>query len=61
MGSTVVERLSKVTRVEIIDHRTGGQGLVYVTWDSGMAVDAALQDDGRTLKIFLMNREKAAP
>jgi hypothetical protein len=46
-----------VTRVELIDHRTGGQGRMFVAY--GCAVELSYQDDGRTLKVFVT--DPAAP
>ncbi len=47
---------SKVSRLTIIDHRTGGQGVVVERY--GIAVDVMpLQDDGRTLKIRMIDHE----
>jgi hypothetical protein len=42
-----LEQLEKVTRVEIID----STGRAYVKY--GVRVEIALQDDGRTLKVFV--------
>jgi hypothetical protein len=42
---------SAVTRFEVTD----GTGRIVVRY--GVSVDAHLQDDGRTLKIFLADRE----
>jgi hypothetical protein len=45
----------KVTRVEVIDQR----GRSYVHWDdNNTKVELSFQDDGRTLKVFISNREK---
>lgn len=45
--------LSKVTRFEVIDHREGAQpfGRVFSAWDA--SGEMSLQDNGRTLKLFL--------
>ena len=43
---------TKITRVEVID--TNGRD--YVNWDKNNKVQLSLQDDGRTLKIFI-NKE----
>jgi hypothetical protein len=40
----------KVTRVEIID----GAGRSYSSWDDNNYVQTQLQDNGRTLKIFIL-------
>lgn len=44
---------SKVTRFEVIDHRTGAEpfGRVYSAW--GATVSLSLQDGGRTVKAFV--------
>jgi hypothetical protein len=44
----------KVTRVEVIDQ----DGRSYVHWDdNNTKVELSFQDDGRTLKVFISNRE----
>jgi len=47
-------KLEKVTRVEVIDHGENSKtfGRAYVNMDCS-TVELSLQDDGRTLKIFL--------
>lgn len=42
----------KVTRVEVIDHYTP-EGRAYVFWEKDAKVEVQLQDDGRTLKVFI--------
>lgn len=45
---------TKVTRFEVIDHTkdvTQGGGKVLVQYD--VKIELSLQDDGRTLKVFL--------
>lgn len=53
---------SKINRVEVIDHTKpvgGGGGRAYTYWKqygNGIAnprVEVQLQDDGRTLKVFI--------
>ena len=46
--------LSLVTRVEIIDQA----GRSYIAWDDNNKVELSLQDDGKTLKVFISNREE---
>lgn len=48
--------LGKVTRVEVIET---GKGRAYVNWNKGNKVEAKLQDDGRTLKIFISKQHIA--
>lgn len=47
------EVCADVSRVEIIDHRSGGDGRVYVLPPGQHRVEFSIQDDGRTLKIFV--------
>ena len=47
---------SKVNRVEVIDHTKPfeeGGGRAYVFREDGIKVEVELQDDGRTLKVFI--------
>jgi hypothetical protein len=49
---------ANVTRVEIINHYSG-QGRMYTFGPTVDAkVEAQLQDDGRTLKVFISEKEK---
>lgn len=46
----------KVTRVEVIDHTkqvSDGGGRAYWFRKDGVDVTLSLQDDGRTLKVFI--------
>lgn len=48
-----------VTRVEVIDHTKPvdeGGGRCYVKWEKDIKVEVSLQDDGRTMKIFIEKR-----
>lgn len=49
---------SKINRVEVIDHTKGfedGGGRAYVFWEDKAKVTLHIQDDGRTLKVFIEN------
>lgn len=49
---------SKISRLEIVDHTLPiekGGGRCYVKRDDNMKVELVLQDDSKTLKIFLTN------
>lgn len=46
--------LSEVTRFEVINHAEGGQGRELVKY--GVNVEFSFQDDHRTLKVFLTDR-----
>ena len=50
--STTVDT-SKITRVEVIDEK----GRCYSNLNSKMKVELSLQDDNRTLKIFITKKE----
>jgi hypothetical protein len=54
--------MSKINRVEIIDwtddDRLGG-GRCFVHWDDETFADIDLQDDGRTLKVFIKTQKEA--
>jgi hypothetical protein len=59
-----VENFERVTRFEVIDHRYTGdaerpvKGRIVVAY--GVIVTVDLQDGGRTLKVFLNDRELPA-
>lgn len=50
--------VSKVTRFELIDHREGSDtpGRAIVRYD--VDVELSLQDQGRTLKVFLKDQNE---
>ena len=51
---------TKVTRVVVIDHTKDvldGGGIVYSHRDDATSVDLSLQDDGRTLKLFIKKKQ----
>ena len=54
MINSSVSMPDKVTRVEVIDQ----DGRSYVNWDESNKVELSFQDDGRTLKVFINNREE---
>ena len=43
---------SKVTRLEIVDE----QGRAFSSWNDQNKIELSLQDEGRTLKIFISKR-----
>ena len=48
-----------VNRVEVIDHTLdveNGGGRAYVKYENGIKVDLDIQDNGRTLKIFITKK-----
>jgi len=44
---------NKINRVEVIDHTENGEGRVYVKHEKKLKVSVDIQDDGRTMKIFI--------
>ena len=48
--------LKNVTRLEVIDHSSKQRGRYVVEY--GVEVEASIQDEGRTLKIFLTDQKK---
>ena len=47
---------TKVNRVEVIDHTkstSDGGGRVFIFREEGVSVSLSLQDEGRTLKVFI--------
>lgn len=49
--------LATVNRFEVIDWLEAGGRVLSIWEDFNFCVDASLQDDGRTLKIFLKEEE----
>ena len=47
-------KLSKVKRVEVIDEN----GRSYVNWDKNNIVQFDMQDEGKTLKIFIAKKNE---
>jgi hypothetical protein len=45
--------MEKINRVEVINHSKDGEGREYVIWKDNIKVEQDLQDNGRTLKIFI--------
>jgi hypothetical protein len=48
--------LSKINRIEVIDHTLpveDGGGRAFVKWEDGISVSLDIQDEGRTLKVFI--------
>ena len=44
----------KITRVEVIDEN----GRSYVNWSENNVIECSLQDDGKTLKVFVSKKPK---
>jgi len=47
-----ITNLDTITRFEVINKN----GRVYTIWDANKIISASLQDDGRTLKIFIKDK-----
>ncbi len=52
-----MQNLEKVTRFEVIEHTSTSVGRAYVKY--GVSVSLDIQDDGRTLKVFISDSEIA--
>jgi hypothetical protein len=51
---------SKITRVEVINHRPDaleGGGREFVSWMEDNQVDVHIQDEGRTMKVIISKRK----
>jgi len=48
--------MKKISRVEVIDHSKDGEGRAYIK-RGNFEVEIQVQDDGKTLKIFLSDGE----
>ena len=49
----------KVTRVEVIDYTKpveDGGGRAFLSWEDTNKVEVSLQDDNKTLKVFISKR-----
>lgn len=52
-------QLGTVNRIEVIDHTFDGGGRAYGKWvDYPFEVSFDVQDDERTIKIFLINEQR---
>ncbi len=56
-SQTTLDSNYKITRVEVIDQN----GRSYVNWDKSNHVYTQLQDEGRTLKVFISRRSTRKP
>ena len=53
--TTNLQKYPDVNRVELISNE-GGE-FIWDVWDECSKVHISLQDDGKTLKVFLVNKE----
>jgi len=52
----------KVNRFEVIDHTSDGEGREFVKWvERAFHVETTIQDDGKTFKVFLSDKERKIP
>jgi len=51
----LIDLNSEFTRFEVIDHTNAGVGRILVSYD--VSVMLSYQDDGKTLKVFLKDKE----
>tara|TARA_R110000764_G_scaffold46891_1_gene105070 strand:+ start:92 stop:298 length:207 start_codon:yes stop_codon:yes gene_type:complete len=50
---------SNVTRFEVIDHTWAGTGRIVNMTHYDVSVELSYQDDGKTLKVFLKDKDHA--
>ena len=53
-----MNELIQVSRFEIIDHTENGEGRVFVKYGQNMKVQTSIQDEDKTLKIFISDEPK---
>lgn len=55
--------MAELTRIEVIDHRKNAPvpGRCFVHWDVTSRIALVRQDQGRTLKIFIMDTPETKP
>ena len=46
----------KVTRFEVINHTSTGEGRAYIKYGN-LEIEFSIQDEGRTLKVFITENE----
>lgn len=59
-GRTVLPETTEITRFEVIDHTKSleeGGGRTVIYFDPNKMLELSLQDDNRTLKIFVQDRK----
>lgn len=56
-----MNELAKVSRFEVIDHRENGSGRALVIRGSSLKVETSMQDDDRTLKMFISDTQAQTP
>lgn len=55
-NSIPIQTIDKVTRFEVIDHTKKKRGRIVVEY--GVKVEVSIQDDGKTMKVFLTDQNK---
>lgn len=53
-----MNELLKVNKFELIDHTKGGDGRVFVKYKDNLKVVTSVQDEDRTLKVFLQDTQE---
>lgn len=56
-----MNELAKVNRFEVIDHRENGEGRIVVLRGNNIKVETSLQDNDRTLKVFITDTKAPIP
>ena len=55
-NSIPIQPIDKVTRFEVIDHTKKKRGRIVVEY--GVKVEVSIQDEGKTMKVFLTDQNK---
>ena len=56
-----MKELVKVSRFELIDHTKDGGGRVFVKYKNNMKILTSVQDEDRTLKVFIDETKEPIP
>lgn len=56
-----LNELAKVTRFEVIDHTTNGEGRVFVKYGNNLKLETSSQDNDRTMKLFITDTKAPVP
>lgn len=50
-------QISRINRVELIDHATDNPGRKFVKYGDDMVVEIVIQDNGKTVKVFILKKD----
>jgi len=49
--------ITGINRIELIDHATEDAGRKFVKYSDDMVIEIVAQDDGKTIKIFILPKD----